>query len=243
MKQPWFWATIIIVGIIGLFIIFRIFAPKPPFDSAQDLRVVEEEAGAGGASLESETDDNSLPEGWQKVDGGDFTINVPRTWLVTKDTNNQLNVDNFSFRYSLASSKTNAAYSDPGVVQINISDLQRNNRTLIDVVNTFGKNEKEAEALVEFMQKNANPPFNELTKDDIKISQSDITLNNGTVAKKIIFQCLKTCCLEGPAKTIVQYFIETPDSFFELTADTPTGEKTEVLLLVAEQVVKTFEMK
>ncbi|MFH1089261.1 MAG: hypothetical protein V1716_02450 [Candidatus Uhrbacteria bacterium] len=248
MKQPWFWTTIIIVGIVGLFIIFRIFAPKPSFDSAQDLRVSVVEAGeagkvgAGGA-LELETDGNSLPKGWQKVDGKDFTINVPLTWLVIEDINNQLNVDSFSLRYSLASSETSEAYGDPDVVQITISNLQKNNRTLADVVNTFGKNEKEAEALVELMTKNANPPFNKLTKDDIKISQSDVVLNNGTVAKKIVFQCLKTCYLEGPAKTIVQYFIETPDSFFELTADTPTGEKTEVLLLVAEQVVKTFEVK
>jgi hypothetical protein len=250
MNKNWPWIIVIFVGIAGVFTISWLNLPKVP---QKNYTAANESTGSQNQSTNTNTEtpaseptaenSNQLPEGWQKIETSDFAISLPQTWIIKSQAKYQPTGDNFSPEYFLASGQPEGVYGDPDVIEINISQILKANRSTEEITQIFGKKETDIATTIKFMQENAIPPYNELTTNDIKFSQYTINLNNGTNISKITFQCLKTCYIEGPATTIVQYFIETPEKILKLEAKTPTSEKTETLLLMAEQVVKTMEIK
>ncbi|MFH1252707.1 MAG: hypothetical protein V1664_00010 [Candidatus Uhrbacteria bacterium] len=247
MKSPWLWASLIIFGVAGLFLVSRIMTPlvQPPKEQTS-INQNTLPAATETPPAVTEENPNKLPDGWQKIDDDDFTINLPKIWLVSKDEAYQISSDKFSTKYFLASGQSNNTYNDPNIVNLDVSLILKNEKTFEEIITAFGHNEEEAAAAVKLMQAADYPPYHELTINDIKISREDTILNNGTLAKKIIFQCLNECYLDGQkglVKTKVQYFVETPNTVLEFSINMPTYEKTEALLLVAEQIIKTLEIK
>ena len=226
MKNQTLWISIIIIGIAGLVFAAQVTAPEP-----KPVEIVEPAIEVLPEPIE--TQKPTIPSGWKKIENKSFTINAPETWIINESPK----------VFSLASGVADDAYNDPDIVDINITKIEKNGKTLEEIVSEYSSTEKTADSLVELMQKEATPPYNEITRDDIKVSRENILLNNGQDAIKNIFQCLKICYIEGPAYTLNEYFVETHETIFRLNASTATTEKTETLLLVAEQVIKTFETK
>lgn len=226
MNKTWPWIIIIIVGIVGLFVASRFFAPKPI-----ETPVVEQTT-----SPTEIVDGPSLPEGWQEIDGGDFTIDLPLTWFVSRDGK----TDKI---FRLASADSQNAYANPEEIVINLEEFSKSEKTLEQLLVEKTKGSVEAAAAVEFMKTTASPPFNEITINDIKTSTEEITLNNRIVVTKNVFQCLKPCDAESGAHTLTQYFFETEQNIYLFSSLTGIDERADALRLVAEQIVKTFKSK
>jgi len=247
MHKTWPWITIIIFGILGIFALSRLTAPKPPTDVQQNNpsdyvqpdAVIAPNINEQTSPEPADSSSNKLPEGWQEIDGGDFTIDLPQTWFITQQKNGVGNEELLSF--SSTDSKT--AYANPNEMNISISRFSKTEKTSEQLKTEKIKNETDATTAVEFMKTNANPPFNEITTNDIKTSIEEITLNNNTVVTKNIFQCLKPCYIEGGANTMTQYFMETEKDILVFTCVTGVDEKADALRLVAEQIIKTFQNK
>ncbi|HBR80393.1 MAG: hypothetical protein UX09_C0041G0003 [Candidatus Uhrbacteria bacterium GW2011_GWE2_45_35] len=245
MKTQAVWISVVIVGIAALIFVSRIMAPKPidfPKESqktTQETKIPEQ----NDPETEAEITAEALPEGWQKIETDNFTINAPKTWISSVPNATGDGTKKFLTVVKLESGVSDDAYTDPDVVILDISYLEKGEKTFDEIVKEFALNEDQAALQIEFMKESATPPYNEITTEDIVVTTEQVELKNGVEAKKITFQCLKVCYIEGPAYTIIQYFINDEDKIYKLEAKTATTEKTETLLLVAEQVVKTFEVK
>lgn len=230
MKSQYNWIFVIIIGVAGLFVASRFFAPKP----AEETPLVEQTAPP---TENAETP--SLPEDWKEYDGGDFTIAAPEIWLSFTRTDES----GATILSGLKSDEQDEAYNDPDIASILITKFSKQQKTLDQVVAEKTMDETETILSVDLMKKEASSPYNEITLDDIKTSIENIQLNNGQTAIKNIFQCLKPCYLEGGAYTLTQYFLETDENIYLFMSKTGVDEKSNALALIAEQIIKTFKQK
>lgn len=230
MKKQGLWIAAIFVGIIILLVAFYFFTPNP----VQENLVVEQTIQTAET-----VDEPSLPDGWKKYDDSDFTITTPETWFISYQKN-QTEKDEI---IGIASADSETIYANFNEINISVSRFLKTEKSFNEVIAEKNKNQNTATTAVDFMKTVTNPPFNEITINDIETSTEEITLNNGTAIIKNIFQCLKPCDIESSTHTITQYFIETENKTIIFSCLTGIDEKSDTLNLVAEQIIKTIEIK
>jgi len=238
MKKEAILISIIIIGIAGLIFASRIWTPTPAEVAQEEPATQEEVVIEPALEVVTEPEKPAVPDGWQITEGENFSIQTPESWLISKS---EITGTDFTTKLWLESGISNDAYIDPDIVTIKIATMPKGDGIFSEIIDLYAMDEDNIEEIVKTMVEMAAPPYNEITDKDIVVAYSEVKLNNGTLAQKITFQCLKECYLEGPAFAINQYFVETGDTIFLLEAKTATTDKTDTLLLIAEQVVKTFE--
>ncbi|MFA6131987.1 MAG: hypothetical protein WC702_02895 [Patescibacteria group bacterium] len=85
------------------------------------------------------------------------------------------------------------------------------------------------------LKSNATADSDTITINITKIEKAGKTLEE--------ISSLFSSAVKDSAYASRDHFVETPEAVFRLTARTTFTEKTETLMLVAEQVIKTFKIK
>jgi len=230
MKKEGAWIAAIFIGIAILLVAFYFFTPESKKEALVTEPIVQP----------TETvETSSLPDGWKKYDSNDFIITAPETWFISY----QKNLAEKNEIIGIASTDSETIYANLNEINISVSRFPKTEKSFNEVITEKIKDQNTAATAVDFMKTVTNSLFNEITIDDIRTSKEEITLNNGTVIIKNTFQCLKPCDIESGAHTLTQYFIETEKETIIFSCLTGIDEKSDTLNLIAEQIIKTIEIK
>jgi hypothetical protein len=232
MAKQRLWIGIIFAGVAILFAASRIFAPTTKTtDSNTSPATTTSESPTSNEPQTTASDEAS--EGWQRIERETYTIDVPSAWTI--NTSDPLNL-------WLESGGKDEAYVDPDIVNVRVSEVQKKGRTLDEILNEEIWDEADVELVIAFMQEAANPPYNEISRKDISIERGEVVIGAQT-AVRALRQCLVPCYIEGGPFTDIQYFVDAGERVYILTARSGVDVRAAALLLIGEQVMKTFRFK
>lgn len=257
MKHSPIWAFVIIISVFALFFATQYFSLDRPSDDTVVFEVSEdvveeviknEDVEQEELEVLIETDVIENPEliiqdGDSRFETDSFFIDYPESWLLKESGWTFLQEGGETTLLYDLQNKESEGIADEDLLIIRFQTIKKDGRAFHKVVDAWSWGDEFVKKTVLFMQNNTEPPYNDISSDDIVVENGEFKASN-PVALFSSFSCLKTCYIEGGPPTQKRYFFDyNSEEILMIQAQMITSEMTQVFLNEADRIVSDIQFK
>jgi hypothetical protein len=178
-----------------------------------------------------------------RVEGTGFHFFIPEGWYIDSAPEVWERSGEGYYTYGWVRNVENdSAFGHEDEVSFSVANVLKGSLNFDEVVYGWAESEEQMAGIVKYMQEESNPPYNEVTMEDIVVELEETEfLGRGAYVNTLI--CSKPCYIEGNPPAIVAYYLDDGDYVWILTTRTIYSEKANDLLDQAKEVMASFVLE